>query len=502
MREPRVVIVGAGVGGLSAALSLAARGMQPLILERARTPGGKLREVVVEGARLDAGPTVFTLRSVFDQLFADAGLPFAAHVTLKRADLLARHAWSDGTIFDLFADVSRSADAIGTMAGKAEARGFLDCMREAARMYAMLERTYLHASRPTALSLALRISARDARDLLHLHPFSELWELLGRYFRDSRLRQLFGRYATYCGSSPFLAPATLMLIAHVEREGVWLVEGGMYRLVQALTAAAVSCGSSLRCGAEVAEVLIERGRATGVMLTSGERIDADAVIVNADPAAVSGGLFGEPAIRALPPPTTRERTLSAITWNLRSVVGGFPLAHHTVFFSSNYHAEFEQLFRRQQLPSEATVYVCAQDRDDANTTAPNGAERLLCLVNAPATGDSAEFGESEIQTCEQQTFSMLSRCGLKLERNASNCIVTTPRDFHAMFPATGGALYGQPSHGWRASFLRPHSRTKIAGLYLAGGGTHPGPGLPMAAISGRLAATCLQQDWDSTSPSR
>jgi 1-hydroxycarotenoid 3,4-desaturase len=192
---------------------------------------------------------------------------------------------------------------------------------------------------------------------------------------------------------------------------------------------------------------------------------------------------------------------------------GFDLAHHTVFFSADYRSEFDAIFRRRQLPDAPSIYVCAQDRRDASPSGtpprstPMGmpmptplaanAERLFCLVNAPAVGDTEKFTSAEIDTCEARLFQQLARCGLSIERDSTPALTTTPRDFNRLFPATGGALYGPASHGWRASFTRPGSRSRIPGLYLAGGSTHPGPGVPMAATSGRLAAASLIEDFAS-----
>jgi 1-hydroxycarotenoid 3,4-desaturase len=173
-----------------------------------------------------------------------------------------------------------------------------------------------------------------------------------------------------------------------------------------------------------------------------------------------------------------------------------------VFFGDAYAGEFEDIFVRRRLPENPTVYVCAQDRYDGASAAPTPAERLLCLVNAPAIGDSHEFEPAEIEQCEQRTFERLRRCGLEVEGRPEATRVTTPSDFNRLFPATGGALYGPASHGWLSSFTRPGSRSRIPGLYLAGGSTHPGPGVPMAAISGRLAAASLCADFASTAMSR
>jgi 1-hydroxycarotenoid 3,4-desaturase len=187
---------------------------------------------------------------------------------------------------------------------------------------------------------------------------------------------------------------------------------------------------------------------------------------------------------------------------MSAAADGFPLAHHNVFFSTDYRAEFEDLCTRQRLPGDPTVYLCAQTRSDTEQDGQStAAEPLLCLVNAPANGDTCAYSHGEVDRCRENMISRLERCGLMLREQAPS-VVTTPADFHRMFPGSGGGLYGPASHGWMASFRRPAARTRIPGLYLAGGTTHPGPGVPMAALSGRLSASALLVDLDSTSRSR
>jgi 1-hydroxycarotenoid 3,4-desaturase len=502
VRSRRVIVIGAGVAGLAAAIELAARGIEVLVLERAQTPGGKMREVQVGDVRLDAGPTVLTMRWVFDELFEHAGASFEAAVPLRAAEVIARHAWSEREQLDLFGDVARSADAIGALAGRAEAEGYRRFCADARAIYETLERPFLRAPRPSVTGLVRSIGVQRLGELWRIRPFATLWRALHDYFRDPRLRQLFGRYATYVGSSPFQAPATLMLVAHVEREGVWLVEGGMHRIAVASAALAARHGAILRFGAEVVEITAARGRATGAVLANGERLEADAVLCNADVAALAAGRFGATGARGAPARGSAPRSLSAVTWSLVAKTAGFRLVHHTVFFSSDYRAEFDDLFRLARLPREPTVYVCAQDRDARDGASPPGPERLLCLVNAPASGDARSFEAAEIEPCERRAFERLARCGLDLQRRAEATVMTTPADFERLFPATGGALYGAACHGWRAPFRRGGPRTRVPGLYLAGGSTHPGAGVPMAGLSGRLAASAILADLASTRWSR
>jgi 1-hydroxycarotenoid 3,4-desaturase len=493
LRDKHVAVIGAGAGGLAAALALAARGLRVTVLERAAAPGGKMRELAAGGARIDAGPTVFTMRWVLDELFEQAGARLSDHLRLKPAEVLARHAWSAAERLDLFADPARSEEAIGAFAGAAEARRYHAFRERARRIYATLEGPFLRAPEPSAFGLVRGAGLRGLSGLWRISPFATLWKALGEHFHDPRLRQLFGRYSTYCGSSPFSAPATLMLVAHVEQDGVWLVEGGMHRIAQTLARLAAQRGATVRYGAHVGEVLVERGAAAGVRLADGERIDADAVICNADASALGGGLLGAAARGAVAPVPPAARSLSALTWVLLARTRGFPLVRHTVFFSADYPAEFDAIFGAGRLPAQPTVYVCAQDRGD-DDTAPPGPERLLCLVNAPPVGDRRRFEAREIEACEQAAFGLMQRCGLAVERDPQRTVITTPAEFDALFPGSGGALYGRASHGWQASFQRPGVRTRVPGLYVAGGSVHPGPGVPMAALSGRLAAQALLQD--------
>ena len=499
MSRERVIVVGAGVGGLVAALRLAHQGCAVTLLEMEPTPGGKMREVAVGSQRIDAGPTVLTMRWIFDEIFSEAGTTLDAQMTLRPATVLARHAWSATERLDLFADVAASAEAIGAFAGPREAMGYRAFATRAARMFQSLERPFMRAQRPRLDQLVTSFGLRGLRDLSRISPFATMDSALREHFRDPRLLQLFGRYATYCGSSPFLAPATLMLVAHAEQRGVWLIEQGMHHLAKALAACAQAHGAVLRYGAKVREITMSQGRADGVVLSDGERLAAEAVLVNADASALAQGLFGQGVAPAAPALKPAQRSLSAITCALHATASGFPLDRHNVFFSRDYAREFDTI-RAGHVPVEPTVYVCAQDRGDGRCD-PAGPERLLCLINAPSTGDTMPLTQTEVDRCLNRSFTLLERCGLRIDRTTRTEVTTDPTAFHRLFPGTGGALYGPASHGWRASFNRAGSRG-MPGLYLAGGSVHPGPGVPMAAISGRLAAAAILTDFASARPFR
>ena len=482
MSRPHTIVVGAGAGGLVAALLLAARGERVTLFEQQTYPGGKMRQVFAGGVPIDAGPTVFTMRWVFDQIFADAGASLDAELTLSPLNILARHAWRNGEVLDLHADLAASGEAIGAFAGAEERRRFLAFAAEAGDIYALLREPFLLSQKPGPLGLAMGKGFRSLPAMMRINPFETLWKALGRHFRDPRLQQLFGRYATYCGSSPFQAPATLMLVAHVEQEGVWSIEGGMHRLAQVLAELAAKRGADIRYGTPVKRIVLHGGAVAGVETGDGEFHASTEVIFNGDANALASGLLGAAVSSIEKVLPIAARSLSAITWCVKARTSGFALQRHNVFFANDCYAEFRDLGYRP--PNEPTVYVCAQDREGKVANA----ERLLILVNAPALGDCTTTDLHKSETAMRQK---LQSCGLEIDWQTAETAATTPNDFARLFPATGGALYGRASHGWMASFQRPAAASKIPGLFLAGGSTHPGPGVPMAALSARLAVEAL-----------
>ncbi len=493
MSARHAIVIGAGAGGLSASIDLARAGFQVTLLERGNAPGGKMHTRAVDDREVDGGPTVLTMRSIFEQLFADAGACLNDRLTLLESPIIARHAWSHGGVLDLYPDAQRSRQSIEDFAGTDNAAGFERFYSQSARIHQTLSETFMTASKPDPVTLVGRVLRQHhPSSLMAARPAPNLWRALGGFFSDERLRQLFARYATYVGSSPLSTPATLMLIAHVELEGVWLVDGGMHRLAAAMADLGRELGIDLHLNTHVSEVLVKGGKACGVRLEDGTSLPADVVVFNGDTNALATGQLGDEAMRAVKPRSVEQRGLSALTWCIKGSSSGFGLDHHNVFFESDYPSEFNTIFEERNVPSKPTVYLCAQDRGPNGSL--NGSERLLMLVNAPADGERQSWSEDDVARTRDNALAVLERCGLNLGFRDSDCVSTTPNDWHGRFPGSGGSLYGGASHGIWSSFTRPGARSRLKGLYLSGGSVHPGPGVPMATLSGRLAASAVVRD--------
>ena len=493
----RIVIVGAGIGGLAAALDLAAGGADVTLLEAASVPGGKARTLPSAAGPVDAGPTVLTLLPVFESLFADAGLTLSDHVTATRDLLLARHFWTDGATLDLTSDDDANADAIARLSGTDDARTYRRFSTSARRLFDAFEGPVMTAPAPDRIAVLRRIAA-DPRLILDLAPWATLDRRLAA-FRDPRLRQLFGRYATYVGGAPDRTPALLSLVWEAERRGVWRIAGGISRLAAALADAARAKGATLRFDAPVAAIDMADGRVRGAILKDGERIPADRVVFAGDPRALTLGHLGPAVAGAVPRAGVEPRSLSARVWAFAARASGLPLVHHNVFFADRPNAEFADI-RAGRAPVDATLYLCAEDRG-TGLPDPAGPERFEIIENA-APSDPDPDPPHEDTPCTTSPFRRLARFGLTLSPTPGADALTTPADFAARFPGSAGSLYGRSPSGLTAAFARPTARTTIPGLYLAGGGAHPGAGVPMAAISGRLAAAAIRTDRASTLPSR
>lgn len=493
-----VLVIGAGIGGLAAAIRLAARGLPVTLVEAQAWPGGKMRVTESPAGPVDAGPTVLTLRPVLEDLFSAAGTTLAAHLILTPLPVIARHYWRCGTKLDLFPDPQASAAAIGAAFGAQARTEFLAFDAATRTLYDAFAGPVMEAPCPSVFGAARAALSRPAL-LPWLRPGLTLDRALAGQFSDPRLRQLFARYATYVGGNPQLAPALLALIWQAEARGVWAVLGGMARLAQVLAELFISLGGALRLNAPVARLTTAQGRITGAILADGEGISARQVVFNGDPAALPW-LLDRPR-RAPGHRQILPRSLSAHVWTFAAQVrpegmGRSALAYHTVFFADAAQDEFAPL-ARGQIPKEPTVYICAQDRSG---DPPRGPERFQFILNAPAL--PAGQVRRKDMPCPISPCTRLARFGLHLDPDPTSVVLTGPGDFATLFPHSQGALYGLSPNSALSTFLRPTARTRIKGLYLAGGGVHPGAGVPMAALSGKHAAEAVLGDRISAARSR
>ncbi len=471
------VVIGGGVGGLASAIYLARAGLSVTVLERGATLGGKLREVEVGGRRFPGGPSVLTMRYVFDDLFEGR---FAEYVKLQPVEPLCRHFWPDGSRLDLFIDEEKSRRAIEALCGRRAADGYSAFRRHAAKIHNVVRGPFMENAIPPVLEL---MSPRNLLQLMQIDGMRTMWKALGEYFPDPRLRQLFGRYATYNGSSPFHAPATLSVIAHVENAyGIFACEGGIYRLAEALERRAVELGVTIRKGADVESILVEKDRARGVRV-GGEELRADLVVANCDVMHVYQTLLGRHKLAD----KYAAEDLSLSAYLLLSVAKRAPLdlLHHNVFFSADYQREFDELVVQSRPPSDPTVYLCADDRAVTDVGEVPETERCFLLSNAPPQDRFIDW-KLEAPRCRERIVRTLGRSGWTLDSVAETEV--TPDDFAARFPSSRGAIYGLSSNSTLAAFKRPANKVPgLAGLYLAGGTVHPGAGLPMVTLSARIA---------------
>lgn len=490
---PHVAVIGAGIGGLATALRLAHCGFRVTVLERHSAPGGKMRQLPTVAGPVDAGPTVLTMKTVFEALFTEVGLRLEDVVTFHQQDMLARHFWHDGAKLDLMRDPDASHANVEATFGRTSAQEFTAFCARARQLYERFDAPMMQSAAPSLLDLT-RIVAKHPRLILAMDPMRSLAASLNRQFSDPRLAQLFARYATYVGGVPNATPALLSLIWHAESQGVWHVEGGMHQLAQGIAGFAMQFGVKFQYDTHVTRIESEGGRACAVHFKEG-RIAVDAVVFNGDPRALQTGALGSSCETAVVEHTVNPRSLSAHVMSFAAVPKGACLAAHNVFFAKDPRVEYTPL-TKGQMQHDPTLYVCAQDRF-GNTT-PNGPERFEIVLNSPpldqAKPDSPDRQEKVKQQCQTLILEQLQQHGLTFSPMPQAGATTGPQDFDQLFPASTGSLYGRSPHGMMAAFKRPTARTGVNGLYLTGGGVHPGAGVPMAVLSARHAAEAILRD--------
>jgi phytoene desaturase len=476
-----VAVIGGGVGGLCAAIRLRAVGHKVDVFERNDVMGGKLAVRERDGFTFDIGPSLLTLPNQFDEVLRLTGTTLAEQVELVRLDPQFRYHWPDGSMLDIPNDPAAAVRAVEAFSpGSGEAWGLF--MERSQRIWSVSERTFFAG--PMSSPLALLRRMRTPRDLAAIDAMRTLAKAAADSFTDPRLRQWACRYATYSGSSPFQAPATLGCIPAIEqRHGAWYVMGGLGRLRDALVWACESFGIGMHTSTEVTAVTASADRVTGIRTADGSTHGASVVIANVDAEHLYRDLLPRPtALRRL-----QRATPSGSGFVVMAAVRGHTSAvqHHSIWFSPNYAQEYADLDAGRPAATP-TIYACVSSATDASQ-APEVHENWFLLANAPADAGAID-GYAHVM------LDRLAACGTDLRDRIVFTETMSPADIASRYRAAHGSIYGTSSNGRRAAFARPANRGPVKGLYLVGGTSHPGGGLPLVAMSARIVADMIGAD--------
>ncbi len=484
-----MAVIGAGLGGLSAAARLAHAGLHVDVYERAGGPGGKAGTLELDGFRFDTGPSLVTMPDVLTGPFRECGRDADDYLTFSRLEPICNYFWPDGTTLSSHHDVEafgREVEA-STRDGVEELRGYL---RYSQRIYDVAAEQFLFKSISEGSSLlnwstlkALMSSYRmDVRRTMHRANAS--------FFSDPRMVQLFDRYATYNGSNPYRMPATFNLIQHVEYGlGAYTVAGGIRSIPDALERLAREEGAEFHYGTEVERILLDGRRVRGVRTAQGEH-EVDAVVSNADVVHTYGRLLGDTTSRPARRYGRLEPSSSALVfyWGMGGTFDQLDI--HNILFSPDYREEFRDLFERRRCPKDPTVYIHVMSKH-VPSDAPPGAEAWFTMVNAPHVAGQ-DWDAEVARTREAVRMRVEAALGVDLEGLIRCEQVLTPLDIEARTSSNRGALYGISSNTRMSAFVRQRNRSKrYRGLFFAGGSAHPGGGMPLAVLSGGIAAGLL-----------
>ncbi|SER45242.1 phytoene desaturase family protein [Salisediminibacterium halotolerans] len=476
----KVVIIGAGLGGLAAAIRLQSQGIETTVLEKRPKAGGKLHERKLGTHSFDFGPNTITMPHVFKSVLSEAGLNPDRYFTMIKLTQHTQNQFSDGSTLMMSSDPDEMTENL-RLIDEQSAQRYPAYLKEVQSLYRLADKHFFHR---TFSSWRDYLNPPLGFAMMRARPFESLDRFHRKYFKDERIIRAFNRYATYIGSSPFHAPATFGLIGHLEmNDGVYYTLGGNRKIAEGFYQAAIDLGATVYTDTEAEKIETQNQTATHVVTSSGASYPADAVLLNGDLITQVPRLLKDlhdPSKKKLPEPSVSAFvTMAALNRRL-------DLHHHHVFFSDRSKEEFADIFERGKYGKDPTIYICTSSKTETDRS-PDG-DNLFILVNAPPL---SEDGKSALEAdkVEERLFNKLEEKGLPIRQNLIESQTVDPKTIAASFHAYRGALYGGASNKRKDTFLRPFNRSQEVGnLFFAGGSTHPGGGSPMVVISGLNAA--------------
>ena len=478
---------------MATAARLSVKGHQVTIVEQSDQVGGKAGAYSRDGFVFDTGPSLITLPAVYRDLFLKTGTSLEDNVDLQPVEPGTSYRWSDGTRVTLpGVNPAAAATALGDALGGTAREDWLALIARAAAIWRITRKPFLES--PLTGTRELLALAKSPRDVRTVAPTTSLRGLGRKYLRDPRLRMLLDRYATYSGSDPRKAPAALSTIPYVEQTfGSWHIGGGVHKLADALAARCEERKVDILLNSDVARIVLDEGKVRSVELSDGSHLEADIVVSNADASHLYGDLVsGNRADAALRQLRKATPSFSGFVM-LLAIKGRTPdISHHNVWFPADYNAEFDAVFKGRPA-TDPTIYACVPDdplmRPDADH------ESWFVLINAPRHGHGKnEFDWSQTDFANNyadRMVELLAERGTDLRNRILWRELITPADLEARTRAPGGSIYGTSSNGMRAAFLRPANTSPIEGLYLVGGSSHPGGGLPLVGMSAEIVAETI-----------
>lgn len=500
-----IVVIGAGIGGLATAARLAKSGHSVAIYESSDKTGGKCRTEWTGDYAFDTGPSLLTLPAVYRDLFIRTGKRFEAEVGLAAVDPAFSYHFADGTSLD-FPNLSlpKVCDSIEAKLGKQAANEWHMLMQKAERMWDASRGPFIESELPSIISLLKRKGF--LKDLKTIAPWKSLRDYTADNISSPYLQMIVDRYATYSGSDPRKAPAVLLTIAFIESTfGAWHLKGGLGSLSTALERRCRELGVDIYFNSPVSKILVTQNEATGIKLASGEIVNADKVVANADAEIVYNTLLGK-EVRAAKSERKKlaraEKSFAGFSLLLgldNSKLSEAPpvLSHHSVYFPQDYDREFESVFTGIPV-ADPTIYICSPQ--DPGMVKHSHQEAWFVLVNAPRHDPQGGWDwNKNPEAYARKIIEKLDRLGLNVSQRLDVMEFRTPADLERSVGAPGGSIYGTSSNGPRAAFLRAANRSPIKNLYCVGGSAHPGGGLPLVGMSAELVAEAIGKVDGSTS---